>query len=81
MTASVNPWLVAAARFVIGYACSGLFLVTESWINDRADSSTRGRMFGVYLVVNWGATAAGPLLLPMRGSGRYSGPVSEELAL
>jgi MFS family permease len=63
MTVSGNPWLVAVARLAIGYACSVLFLVTESWINDRADSSTRGRFFGVYLVMNWGSSAAGPLLL------------------
>lgn len=63
MTARVDPWTIAAARFVIGYACSGVFLVTESWINDRAEPSTRGRFFAVYLVVNWGAAAAGPLLL------------------
>jgi MFS family permease len=58
-----DPWVVGGTRLVMGYACSGVFLVAESWINDRADSSTRGKYFGAYQVVNWGATAVGPLLL------------------
>ena len=57
------PWQVAALRLLIGYASSGVFLVVESWLNDRAESSTRGRVFGAYLVASWGASAAGPLAL------------------
>lgn len=57
------PWQVAALRLGIGYASSGLFLVVESWLNDRADSTTRGRIFGAYLVASWGASAGGPLVL------------------
>jgi MFS family permease len=56
-------WQVALLRLLIGYACSGMFLVAESWLNDRADTSTRGRIFGAYLVASWGASALGPLAL------------------
>ena len=57
------PWEVAVLRLLIGYASSGVFLVVESWLNDRAESTTRGRVFGAYLVASWGASAAGPLAL------------------
>lgn len=57
------PWEVAALRLLIGYASSGVFLVVESWLNDRAEATTRGRVFGAYLVASWGASAAGPLAL------------------
>jgi MFS family permease len=56
-------WQVALLRLGIGYAASGMFLVVESWLNDRADASNRGRAFGAYLVASWGAAAAGPLAL------------------
>jgi MFS family permease len=56
-------WEVALLRLAIGYAASGMFLVVESWLNDRADAATRGRTFGAYLVASWGAAAAGPLAL------------------
>lgn len=58
-----EPWNAGAARVLMGYASSGMFLVAESWLNDRADSSTRGRVFGAYQLVNWCASAAGPLAL------------------
>jgi MFS family permease len=56
-------WQVGLLRLLIGYASSGMFLVVESWLNDRADASNRGRAFGAYLVASWGASAAGPLAL------------------
>jgi MFS family permease len=56
-------WEVAVLRLCIGFASSGMFLVVESWLNDRADPSTRGRAFGAYLVASWGASALGPLAL------------------
>lgn len=60
---ATTTWEVAALRLVIGYASSGMFLVVESWLNDRSDPSNRGRAFGAYLVASWGASAAGPLAL------------------
>lgn len=57
------PWMMAASRLLVGYAASGMFLVAESWLNDRADTATRGRTFSAYLVVSWGPSALGPLLL------------------
>ena len=56
-------WQVAALRLLIGFASSGMFLVVESWLNDRADPTNRGRAFGAYLVASWGASALGPLVL------------------
>jgi MFS family permease len=58
-----DAWEVALLRGVIGYNSSGMFLVAESWLNDRADASTRGRAWGAYLVASWGGAAAGPLAL------------------
>ncbi len=60
---SAAAWEVALLRMLIGYASSGMFLVVESWLNDRSDASNRGRAFGAYLVASWGASAVGPLAL------------------
>jgi MFS family permease len=40
-------------------------LVAESWLNERAEHASRGRLFGAYLVVSWGRSATGPMLLNM----------------
>ena len=63
MALTSSPWAWALLRALIGFVMSGLFLVAESWLNDRADKTTRGRVFGAYLVASWGGSAIGPLAL------------------
>ena len=55
------PWLIL--RGVIGFGCSGIFITTESWLNAKAGSSERGRVFSVYMVGAFLALAAGQLLI------------------
>ena len=40
-------WLVS--RIVTGFCYSGLYVVAESWINDRSSNETRGRLFSIYM--------------------------------
>ncbi|HUB84317.1 MAG TPA: MFS transporter [Rhizomicrobium sp.] len=44
-------WIVLRGLFGIGAAC--LYMVAESWLNDRATNETRGRVFASYMVVNY----------------------------
>ena len=48
-------------RLIMGWMLSGMFLVAESWLNDKTDNASRGRAFGAYLLVSWGGAALGPL--------------------
>ena len=50
-------------RMAIGYAIAGMFVIIESWLNDKATSENRGRIFALYSVVSWGAAGIGPLAL------------------
>jgi MFS family permease len=61
MTSTHSPWVWAGLRLVMGWQLSGVFLVAESWLNDKTDSATRGRTFGAYLLISWGGAALGPL--------------------
>ena len=58
-----HPVAWVGLRLVMGYQMAGLFLVAESWLNDKATPTTRGRVFGAYLVASWGGGVAGPLVL------------------
>ncbi len=58
-----DPWAWVGLRLLMGYQMAGLFLVAESWLNDKATPATRGRVFGAYLVASWGGGVAGPLVL------------------
>ena len=57
------PIAWAIFRFSIGWALAGLFVVAESWLNDKATAVTRGRTFATYMVVSWAASGVGPLVL------------------
>jgi MFS family permease len=50
-------WL--AVRVLIGFALSGLYMIIESWLNDRASNTTRGLTMAFYIMVNYAALAIG----------------------
>ncbi|GAK44573.1 major facilitator transporter [Tepidicaulis marinus] len=50
-------------RALSGYCFAGLYMVIESWINETSTNETRGRLLGIYLVVNLLSVTAGQLLL------------------
>lgn len=55
--------LWAFLRFVTGLCIAGQYVVAESWLNDLADNSNRGRLLAIYMVVTTGAYGIGQLLL------------------
>ena len=50
-TLYVNPWYWALLRAVTGVCQVGLYMVVESWLNERAPKESRGRVFAVYIAV------------------------------
>ena len=66
----IDPLLWVAMRLVTGFCFAGLYVVAESWINDRATNETRGQLLAIYMVVVLGGVAAGQFLLnlsPVQG--------------
>lgn len=59
----VDPWVWGAMRLVTGFSYAGLYVVAESWLNDRATNETRGRILSIYMVVAYGGMTAGQFLL------------------
>ncbi len=43
----VNPYLWILGRFVTGFSIISIFVVVESWLNDRATNKTRGKVLSV----------------------------------
>jgi MFS family permease len=48
---STDPYTWSVSRFVFGFGLAGIFIVVESWLNDRSANAMRGRVFAVYIVV------------------------------
>jgi MFS family permease len=56
-----HPLAWAVLRAIIGYALAGAFTIVESWLNDKATSETRGRIFALYTTIAWAMSGIGPL--------------------
>ncbi|MEJ1967357.1 MAG: MFS transporter [Rhizomicrobium sp.] len=54
------PWILLRGAFGVAAAC--IYMVIESWLNDRASNENRGRIFSAYLTVNFSAIIAGQML-------------------
>ncbi len=58
---TVPVWI--AMRLISGFCFAGLYIVAESWLNDRADNESRGKLLSLYMVVTYIGVGAGQLLL------------------
>jgi len=61
----LSPWAWIPLRGVCGFCFAGAAMIVESWLSERAEPSTRGRIFGVYTMVSLGASTAGQMTLTL----------------
>ncbi len=59
----VNPLMWTISRFITGISLVSCYVVTESWLNDRATNKNRGQLLSVYMMVIYFGLALGMLLL------------------
>jgi MFS family permease len=59
----VNPLTWGAMRLLSGVCFAGIYVVAESWLNDRASRANRGRVFAVYMLVLYIGLGAAQFLL------------------
>jgi len=57
----VPVWV--ALRLLSGFCFAGLYIVAESWLNDRATNETRGKLLSLYMIVTYAGVGGGQLLL------------------
>ena len=68
----VNPYVWILGRFLTGFSIIGIFIVVESWLNDRATNKTRGKVLSVYMIITFVGLGLGMLLL------NFSSPINYE---
>ncbi len=59
----VEPWTWFVMRLLSGIAISGIYVVTESWLNHASDDATRGRILSFYMVTLLLGLCCGQFLL------------------
>ena len=52
-----------AMRLISGFSLAGIYIVAESWLNDRATNESRGRLLSLYMVVTYVGVGAGQLMM------------------
>ena len=67
----VNPFVWTLARFITGMSLVGIIIVSESWLNDRANNRTRGKILSTYMFVTFIGLAIGMLLLNFNSPRNY----------
>ena len=59
----IEPWAWITLRGICGFCFAGTAMVVESWLSEQTEPNQRGRVFGVYTMVNLGANTAGYMML------------------
>jgi MFS family permease len=67
----VEPVSWTLIRIVTGFCTASLFIVTESWLNDRATNETRAQVLSIYMIVIMVGMAGGQYLLPVSDPGGF----------
>jgi len=61
-----------ALRAITGFCFAGLFMIVESWLNEKATNETRGVIFSLYLVINLSVVTVGQLMVTLDDPASYS---------
>lgn len=67
----IEPWLWALMRLTYGFSLAGLYMVVESWLNDRTPTDRRGQVLGVYSIVAYVSLGGGQFLLLLGRPGGF----------
>lgn len=64
MYAAAPDWMVwAVLRVLIGFSFSGVYITTESWLNNASTNETRGQALSLYLIVQMIGIISAQMLL------------------
>ncbi len=62
---SLNEYVWLLLRVVAGFCFSGLYMIVESWINEKSDNEQRGKVLSVYRIVDLVAVTSGQFMLTL----------------
>jgi len=59
----IDAWVWMVMRIITGISFAGFYVVTESWLNDRASNETRGKVLSIYMLIVTFGMGSGQFLL------------------
>ena len=69
--ALTDPYAWGAGRVIVGFCFSGVYVTAESWLNNAADNSTRGKALSLYMVVQMVGIVSAQGLIPLADPGGF----------
>ena len=70
--AFANPVAWACGRIAIGFCFSGVYVAAESWLNNSADNSNRGKALSIYMIVQMIGIVSAQALLALGDATGYA---------
>ena len=67
--AFTDPWIWAFMRVVTGFSFAGMYIVCESWLNDKSTNETRGQMLSLYMIVTMAGMGIGQMMISFGSDG------------
>ncbi|MBI28887.1 MAG: putative MFS-type transporter YcaD [Alphaproteobacteria bacterium MarineAlpha5_Bin11] len=62
-TVFILPYLWFFIRILTGISIAGIFVIMESWLNEKADNRTRGGILSIYMIITFTFLGLGNFLL------------------
>ncbi|MHC4326374.1 MAG: MFS transporter [Planctomycetota bacterium] len=59
----ISPWFWAVLRIGSGLCVTGLFMIIESWLNEKVEPAFRGRLLSIYMILVYFGMGSGQFLL------------------
>ena len=66
-----NTWVWMAGRIIIGFCFSGVYVTAESWLNNAADNTNRGKALSLYMIVQMIGIITAQALISVGNPGGY----------
>ena len=66
-----DPWAWFGMRLVAGFCFSGVYVVSESWLNEASSNETRGQAMSAYLIVQMVGIIASQYLMNFADANGY----------
>ena len=59
----LQPYMWFFIRILSGISLAGIFVIMESWLNDKSTNETRGKILSIYMIITFSFIGLGQLLL------------------
>jgi len=59
----IAPSMWSVSRFIIGFCLSGLYIIIESWLNEKSTNTTRGVVMSTYTILSLAMITVGQLVV------------------